>query len=131
VYHHVGRGHLGRYYCDEFAFRYENRKVSDDKRTTMIVAGGRQAPDLQATRRSWDDYSVNVTGWRGVVEGTRFELAGQRPDRSSRTNRPGMLPPLGVDFETALGALLKTPPPPKGEAAEKRKARKRKAGRKR
>ena len=27
VYHHVSRGHLGRY-CDEFAFRYDNRKVS-------------------------------------------------------------------------------------------------------
>lgn len=45
--------------------------------------------------------------------------------------RPGLLPPLGVDFDTALGALLKTPPPPKGEASEKlkrgrRKVRKRK-----
>jgi hypothetical protein len=25
--------------------------------------------------------------------------------------RPGILPPLGVDFETALGALLRTPRP--------------------
>ena len=40
--------------------------------------------------------------------------------------RPGLLPPLGVDFETALGALLKTPPPPKGGAADKPKIRKRK-----
>jgi hypothetical protein len=31
-------GHLARY-CDEFAFRYENRKVSDSKRTRMLVAG--------------------------------------------------------------------------------------------
>jgi hypothetical protein len=38
-----------------------------------------------------------------------------------------MLPPLGVDFETALGARLKTPRPPKREAADKPKARKRKA----
>lgn len=38
VYHHVSRGHLARY-CDEFAFRYENRKVSDSKRTKLLVAG--------------------------------------------------------------------------------------------
>ena len=39
VYHHVGRGHLNRY-CDEFAFRYENRKVDDGTRATMLVKGG-------------------------------------------------------------------------------------------
>lgn len=39
VYHHVGRGHLNRY-CDEFAFRYENRKVSDGERAGMLVRGG-------------------------------------------------------------------------------------------
>lgn len=39
VYHHVGRGHLGRY-CDEFAFRYENRKVSDGTRAGLLVRGG-------------------------------------------------------------------------------------------
>lgn len=38
VYHHVGRGHLGRY-CDEFSFRYENRKVSDGARAAKLVAG--------------------------------------------------------------------------------------------
>ena len=38
VYHHVSRGHLGRY-CDEFAFRYEHRKASDGQRTKMLVAG--------------------------------------------------------------------------------------------
>lgn len=38
VYHHVSRGHLARY-CDEFAFRYENRKVSDGKRAALLVAG--------------------------------------------------------------------------------------------
>ena len=38
VYHHVSRGHRGRY-CDEFAFRYENRKVSDGKRAALLVAG--------------------------------------------------------------------------------------------
>ena len=31
VYHHVSRGHLAKY-RDEFAFRYENRKVSDGAR---------------------------------------------------------------------------------------------------
>ncbi len=38
VYHHVSRGHLARY-CDEFAFRYENRKASDGQRTALLVAG--------------------------------------------------------------------------------------------
>jgi hypothetical protein len=28
--------------------------------------------------------------------------------------RPGLIPPLGVSFEAALGAMLKTLPPPKG-----------------
>jgi transposase-like protein len=36
--HHVSRGHLDRY-CDEFAFRYENRKATDGERATMIVGG--------------------------------------------------------------------------------------------
>lgn len=36
VYHHVSEGHLQRY-CDEFAFRYENRKVSDGERATAMV----------------------------------------------------------------------------------------------
>lgn len=38
AFHHVSRGHLGRY-CDEFAFRYENRKATDGERATMIVTG--------------------------------------------------------------------------------------------
>jgi len=38
AYHHVSRGHLGRY-CDEFAFLYENRKASDSDRTKLLVAG--------------------------------------------------------------------------------------------
>lgn len=38
VYHHVGRGHLGRY-CDEFSFRYNNRKTTDGERSAMLVLG--------------------------------------------------------------------------------------------
>jgi transposase-like protein len=38
VYHHVSRGHLGRY-CDEFAFRYEHRKSSDSQRANLLVMG--------------------------------------------------------------------------------------------
>ncbi len=38
VYHHVSRGHLDRY-CDEFAFRYENRKVTDGQRAAKLVMG--------------------------------------------------------------------------------------------
>jgi transposase-like protein len=37
-FHHVSQGHLHRY-CDEFAFWYENRKVSDGKRAAMLVTG--------------------------------------------------------------------------------------------
>jgi hypothetical protein len=35
--HHVSKEHLHRY-CDEFAFRYENRRVSDGQRARMLVA---------------------------------------------------------------------------------------------
>ena len=38
VYHHVGRGHLNRY-CDEFAFRYENRKLDDGQRAKLLAKG--------------------------------------------------------------------------------------------
>ena len=38
VYHHVSRGHLAKY-SDEFAFRYENRKVSDGARAKLLVEG--------------------------------------------------------------------------------------------
>jgi hypothetical protein len=51
VFHHVGRGHLDRY-CDEFAFRYENRKMSDGDRAKLIVTGAegkRLTYDMPAT----------------------------------------------------------------------------------
>jgi hypothetical protein len=38
TFHHVGKGHLGRY-VDEFAFRYNIRKLSDKERPAAIVAG--------------------------------------------------------------------------------------------
>lgn len=38
TFHHVSRGHLNRY-CDEFAFRYENRKATDGQRAGMLVTG--------------------------------------------------------------------------------------------
>ena len=38
VYHHVGKGHLGRY-CDEFAFRYSTRTVTDGERVVLAVQG--------------------------------------------------------------------------------------------
>ncbi len=43
VYHHVSRGHLQRY-CDEFAFRYENRKQSGGDRAAklMLAAEGKR-----------------------------------------------------------------------------------------
>lgn len=36
TFHHVSKEHLHRY-CDEFAFRYENRKASDGQRMAMLV----------------------------------------------------------------------------------------------
>ena len=38
VYHHVSKEHLHRYLA-EFDFRYNNRKVDDDKRTISAIAG--------------------------------------------------------------------------------------------
>lgn len=38
VYHHVGKGHVGRY-VDEFVFRYDHRKISDGERAALAVAG--------------------------------------------------------------------------------------------
>lgn len=38
TFHHVSRGHLSRY-CDEFAFRYERRKMSDGERAAELVLG--------------------------------------------------------------------------------------------
>ena len=38
TYHHVGRGQLAKY-CDEFAFRYENRKTTDAQRAGLLVQG--------------------------------------------------------------------------------------------
>jgi len=36
TFHHVSRGHLNRY-CDEFAYRYERRKMDDGRRTQSLV----------------------------------------------------------------------------------------------
>lgn len=38
TFHHVSKEHLHRY-CDEFAFRYENRKISDGERARKLVSG--------------------------------------------------------------------------------------------
>lgn len=38
VFHHVSKEHLARY-CDEFAFRYSERKVSDAERAGLLVKG--------------------------------------------------------------------------------------------
>jgi hypothetical protein len=46
-----------------------------------------------------------------------------QPD-PSRGRNAAIVPPLGVDFDTALGALLRTPPPPKGEKPARKSAAK-------
>ena len=38
TFHHVGKGHLGKY-VSEFEFRYNARKVADKDRPVLIVAG--------------------------------------------------------------------------------------------
>lgn len=38
IYHHVGKGHVGRY-VDEFSFRYDHRKVTDGERANFAVLG--------------------------------------------------------------------------------------------
>ena len=38
TFHHIGTEHLNRY-CDEFAFRYSYRKVSDAERAELIYKG--------------------------------------------------------------------------------------------
>lgn len=50
----------------------------------------------------------------------------KRKAEPRRGGRPGLLPPLGVDFDTAVSALLETPPLSK--AARDKPRRKRKAG---
>jgi hypothetical protein len=50
-----------------------------------------------------------------------LKMAKKNIDAPKR-GRPPILPPLGVDFDTALGALLKTPPPPKGEKPTRKRA---------
>lgn len=37
-FHHVSKGHLSRY-CDEFAFRYNRRHISDGERAASMVLG--------------------------------------------------------------------------------------------
>jgi len=39
-FHHVSKGHLARY-CDEFAFRYSYRKISDGERAALLVDGAK------------------------------------------------------------------------------------------
>ena len=38
TFHHIGQGHLDRY-CDEFAFRYLHRHISDGERAGHILTG--------------------------------------------------------------------------------------------
>ena len=38
IFHHVSKQHLLRY-CDEFSFRWSNRKITDGKRTVNAIKG--------------------------------------------------------------------------------------------
>jgi transposase-like protein len=37
-FHHISKQHLSRY-CDEFSFRWDNRKTSDGKRAALAIQG--------------------------------------------------------------------------------------------
>lgn len=37
IYHHVGKGHLGKY-VDEFSFKYDTRKMSDADRAQLLMS---------------------------------------------------------------------------------------------
>ena len=51
VFHHVSREHLARY-CDEFAFRYENRKATDGERAKMLVLKAEGKRSLTNSQRA-------------------------------------------------------------------------------
>ncbi len=38
TFHHISKKHLARY-CDEFSFRWDNRKVTDGERATAAIKG--------------------------------------------------------------------------------------------
>ena len=59
----------------------------------------------------------------------RAQMAKRQQPTRGRT--AALIPLLTVDFETALGALLRTPPPRKDEATDKTKGRKQKGAKKR
>lgn len=48
-------------YCDEFAFRYENRKLSDGKRATMLVAGAEGQRQLRLCKISLGFVNARLT----------------------------------------------------------------------
>jgi hypothetical protein len=58
-FHHVSRGHLARY-CDEFAFRYNARTVTDGERAAMIVQSGEGKRLTYAQPKNSPDASANA-----------------------------------------------------------------------
>jgi UDP-N-acetylmuramoylalanine-D-glutamate ligase len=36
IFRHISQNHLNRY-CDEFSFRWNNRRVSDGERTVAVI----------------------------------------------------------------------------------------------
>ena len=87
LYHHVGRGHLERY-CDEFAFRYDHRKVSDGERAAC-GGRGRQAADLQAASSQLGRLQ-RAFWWKAWTRGEDGAAAAWPAD-----NGPPSPPPLG------------------------------------
>ena len=48
VFHKLSRKHLHRY-CNEFGFRWTERKVTDGERMVAAINGGRPAADVRVT----------------------------------------------------------------------------------
>ena len=51
IYHHIGEGHVHRY-VDEFAFKYDTRKMSDHERAELTVQGAEGKRLTYRTARS-------------------------------------------------------------------------------
>jgi hypothetical protein len=58
-FHHVSKGHLARY-CDEFAFRYNARKMTDGERAGLLVAAAEGKRLTYAQPKNAPDASASV-----------------------------------------------------------------------
>lgn len=58
TFHHISKKHLSRY-CDEFSFRWSNRKKTDGERTEMAVSG------IEGKRLPYKKLGTTIEGMEG------------------------------------------------------------------